>query len=74
MKKGPKLQNNDKLCPKCLIDSYFFIGGGSWSPDICPECGHVETYRSLISYKSLSWWSKRKAQEKFKNMWRDIHK
>jgi hypothetical protein len=31
------LRNNQLVCSKCLIADYFFRGGGSWLPDMCPK-------------------------------------
>ena len=58
---------NESFCPNCLIHDYFFIGGGSWSPDACPKCKSIEG----ISYRHLTIEEKQIAGEKFDKMWKE---
>lgn len=59
--------NNDELfCPKCLIHDCFFVGGGSWSPDNCPDCGETV----CITFENLSPINQVLAEKRFKRMWK----
>ena len=55
------------FCKKCLIADYFFRGGGSWAPDVCPECGGYE----CVTYGSLGPLAKYRAQKLFDKMWEE---
>jgi hypothetical protein len=59
-----EIGDNQEVCKKCLVHEMFFTGGGSWSPDFCPNC-YGEDY---VMFKDLSWWKKRKANKLFKKM------
>jgi len=68
-----QLHDDELICPNCLISNYFFIGGGSWSPDKCPECRRTDLPGSLSSYATLSFVSKFKAAKLFSKMWSCHH-
>jgi len=58
-----------EVCAHCLIEEYFFTGGGSWSPDFCPQC-RGEDY---VMFKDLSLRDKIRANRLFNQMWRKAH-
>jgi hypothetical protein len=57
---------DELFCKKCLIHDHFFVGGGSWSSDLCSECGGFD----CVSYKNLTIEEKYIAREKFDKMWK----
>lgn len=57
------------VCTECLIDDGFFVVGGSWTPDVCPQCGGVD----CRWYEDLTYEEKLKATEIYKRMWREKH-
>ena len=73
--KAPPTENkyeiNDRreVCKHCLIEEYFFNGGGSWSPDFCPKC-HGEDY---VMFGRLNTTDKIKANKLFNKMWKEKH-
>ncbi len=63
-----KFNKYEFFCIKCMIHDTFFVGGGSWSPDCCPECRGCE----CIAWEHMSFIQKRKAQDLFEKMWQEI--
>jgi len=55
------------LCKKCLIADSFFVNGGSWAPDNCPECGGTE----CVWFENLSFVQQAKARVLFEKMWKE---
>lgn len=65
-RKMKAFNKHEFFCKKCIIHDTFFVGGASWAPDGCPECGGTE----CKMYMNLSFLQKAKAREKFDKMWK----
>jgi len=61
-----EFDKNEEFCPHCLIHESFYVGGGSWSPDRCPNHKKDE----FILWKQMSFFQKRKAVKLFNQMWK----
>ncbi len=63
-----KFDKNELFCKKCVIHDTFFVGGGSWSTDVCPKCGGY----GVSLYKKLSFTQRVKAKKLFDRMWQEL--
>jgi hypothetical protein len=61
---------NEEFCPHCLTHNYWYIGGGSWSPERCPNHSKSDDY---ILWKQMNFWQKYKASQLFNEMWRKTY-
>ena len=61
-----RFNKNSEFCPHCLTNEYFYVGGGSWTPDRCPN--HKDD--DFILWKQMNILQKRKAAKIFNDMWK----
>lgn len=64
-----KFDKNEDFCPQCLTHHYFYVGGGSHSPSLCPN---HKTNESIL-WKQMNIFQKRKAAKLFDQMWNEKH-
>lgn len=57
---------NTEFCPKCWTHEYFWTGGGSWSPDRCPN--HRDSDDAIL-WKNMRRHQKRHAAIEFTIGW-----
>ena len=59
---------NEEFCPMCWTNNYFWVGGGSWSVDRCPN--HRNSDEAVL-WKNMSRGQKKVAAKKMDEMWMD---
>lgn len=61
-----KRYKHSLFCKTCYLHDYWFIGGGSWSPDACPVCAQT----ACVNFKNIPNHLKDYAIDKHREKWK----